>query len=72
MHTVNQKKYIDSYNTGKKMIDVHAVNKTKKAHRFLQYGRKKLIDVHIVNPKKQRKYTDFYNTEEKIDCCARC
>ena len=44
-----QRKYIDSYNTeGKKMIDVHAVNKKKK--------QKKYIDsyVHAVNKKKQR------------------
>ena len=26
----------------------------------------------MVNQKKQRKYIDYYNTEEKNDWCARC
>ena len=30
-----------------------------------------MIDVHTINPKKQRKYIDSYNTEEKIDWRAR-
>ena len=51
------------------MIDVHAVNqkktkqKKKKVHRFLQ--KKKMIDVQAINKRKQRKYIDSYNTEEK-------
>ena len=55
-------------NGRKKMIDVHAVNKTKKNKESIQIltiGKKKMIDVHTVNQKKQRKYIDFYNTEEK-------
>ena len=31
-----------------------------------------MIDVHTVNQKKQRKYIDSYNTEEKNDWCACC
>ena len=31
-----------------------------------------MINVHTVNQKKQRKYIDYYNTEEKNDWCARC
>ena len=39
--------------------------KTKKVYRFLQQKKKK-IDVHTVNKKKkQRKYIDSYNMEEK-------
>ena len=45
------------------MIDVHTVNNNK-VYRFLQY-RKKKFDVYTVNPKKQTKYIDFYNIEEK-------
>ena len=33
---------------------------------------KKMINMHTVNQKKQRKYIDYYNTEEKKDWCARC
>ena len=46
------------------MIDVHTVNNNK-VYRFLQYRKKKIIDVYTVNPKKQTKYIDFYNIEEK-------
>ena len=28
--------------------------------------------MHTVNQKKQRKYIDYYNTEEKNESCARC
>ena len=39
--------------------------KTKKVYRFLQQ-KKKNFDVHTVNKKKkQRKYIDSYNMEEK-------
>ena len=31
-----------------------------------------MIDVHTVNQKKQRKYIDSYNMEEKNDWCAHC
>ena len=31
-----------------------------------------MIDVHIVNQKKQRKYIDSYNIEEKNDWCTHC
>ena len=31
-----------------------------------------MIDVHTVNQKKQRKYIDSYNMEEKNDWCAYC
>ena len=31
-----------------------------------------MIDMHTVNQKKQRKYIDSYNTEEKNYWCARC
>ena len=40
------------------MIDVHVVNKKKAKH--------------TVNQKKQRKYIDSYNIEEKNDWCAHC
>ena len=41
------------------MIYVYAVNKkkTKKVHRFLQYGKKKMIDVHT--PKKNKEIEIF-------------
>ena len=40
--------------------------KTKKVYRFLQQKiKKKNIDVHTINQKKQRKYIDSYNMEEK-------
>ena len=52
--------------------------KTKKVYRFLEQKKKskestqiltiwkkKMIDMHTVNQKKQRKYIDSYNTEEK-------
>ena len=37
------------------MIYVYAVNKkkTKKVHRFLQYGKKKMIDVHTQKKNKE-------------------
>ena len=41
--------------------------KTKKVYKFLQQKIKKIIDVHTVNQKKQRKYIDSYNIEEKND-----
>ena len=41
--------------------------KTKKIYRFLQQKRKKMIDVHTINKKKQRKYINSYNMEEKND-----
>ena len=31
-----------------------------------------MIDVHTINQKKQKKYLDSYNTEEKNYWCARC
>ena len=31
-----------------------------------------MIDMHIVSQKKQRKYIDSYNMEEKNDWCAHC
>ena len=50
------------------MIDVHAVNKkNKESISILTIEKKKMIDVHTVNQKKQRKYRDFYNMEEKND-----
>ena len=50
------------------MIDVHAVNKkNKETIQILTIGKKKMIDVYTVKQKKQRKYIDSYNTEEKND-----
>ena len=50
------------------MIDVYAGNKkNKESIQILTIEKKKMIDVHTINQKKQRKYIDFYNTEEKND-----
>ena len=41
--------------------------KTKESKQILTIEKKKMIDVHTVNQKKQRKYIDSYNMEEKND-----
>ena len=41
--------------------------KNKESIQILTIEKKKMIDVHIVNRKKQRKYIDSYNMEEKND-----
>ena len=43
------------------------IKKTKKTIQILTIGKKKMIDVYTVKQKKQRKYIDSYNTEEKND-----
>ena len=55
-------------NGRKKMIDVHAVNKTKKNKESIQIltiGKKKMIDVHTVNQKKVKKVHRFLQYERK-------
>ena len=50
------------------MIDVHIVKqKSKDSTQILTIWKKKMIDVHTVNRKKQIKYIDSYNMEEKND-----
>ena len=41
--------------------------KNKESIQILTIEKKKMIDVHTVNKKKQRKYIDSYNMEEKND-----
>ena len=39
--------------------------KNKESIQIFKVEKKKIIDVHTVNQKKQRKYIDSYNMEEK-------